>query len=130
MTMRAFLEAYPVTLEILDGPDYQRDAEQWEHNAYRVELRHEARTMVSPWRQGILCVGDPTVERVLDSIASDCASVENARDFADWCDEVGYDTDSRKAEATYYECREQARKLRAMLGDKAAKELLWEVERQ
>ena len=36
--------------------------------------------------------------------------------FQDWCDNFGYDTDSRKALATYLECQENYVRLRKALG--------------
>lgn len=44
-------------------------------------------------------------------------SVLDAGGFEDWADELGYDTDSRKAEAIYRACIEIALKIRAMFAD-------------
>lgn len=71
----------------------------------------------------------PELGDVLDCLASDAASVENARDFADWCSEYGYDTDSRKAHRTYTVCKRQAERLRKLLGVTAYDDLLWNTER-
>lgn len=46
---------------------------------------------------------------LMDSIADDMP-------FEDWCSEYGYDTDSRKAEATYHQCADTGRALRLALG--------------
>jgi len=48
---------------------------------------------------------------------SDAQSVDDARDFEDWCAELGYDTDSRKAERTFRACQRIAERLRQFLGD-------------
>jgi len=53
---------------------------------------------------------------VLYSLASD-VGVLNSSGFEDWASEMGYETDSRKAEKIYRECIETALKLRAALGD-------------
>lgn len=71
----------------------------------------------------------PELADVLDCLGMDAASVENARDFADWCSEYGYDTDSRKAHRTYTICKRQAERLRKLLGINAYNDLLWETER-
>lgn len=71
----------------------------------------------------------PTVESVLDCLASDASGYDNARDFDDWCGEFGFDTDSRKAEACYRTCAEQAKALRHFLGDIAYEALLFQCER-
>lgn len=129
-TMSEFLAAHPVTLEILDGPNYEReqDEREWEHHAYRLELRHEARTMIVPWRQGLGITDDPDAGTVLDSLASDSVGVEQTGSFEDWAPEYGFDVDSRKAETTYEQCRAQAQQLRDLLGE-ATDALLYETER-
>jgi hypothetical protein len=58
----------------------------------------------------------PTVADVLDCLASDSAGVENADSFEGWCSEYGYDTDSRKALATYKQCEKQADRLKSLVG--------------
>lgn len=83
--------------------------EQWQKQIYRPKL--------------------PTVADVLDSLAMDASSIENSRDFEEWADDGGYDKDSRKAEATYNECKRQTRELELFLGRKHVQELLL-LERQ
>jgi hypothetical protein len=72
----------------------------------------------------------PAVESVLDTLALDANGVGNANgDFAEWCAEYGYDTDSRQAEHTFKVCQRQAKKLRAFLGSAHAyATLLFETE--
>lgn len=57
----------------------------------------------------------PTVADLLDCLASDASTYDNCRDFADWCNEFGYDEDSRTAERTYNAVAEQSRQLRRLL---------------
>lgn len=64
----------------------------------------------------------PKLRDVMYSLISD-ASVLDAGGFESWAAEYGYDTDSRKAEATYRACLENALKLRAALGDTVLAEL-------
>lgn len=64
----------------------------------------------------------PEFDSVLWSLSMD-SSVIDAGGFEQWADDLGYDTDSRKAEATYRECLDIALKLRAALGDEALREL-------
>ena len=72
----------------------------------------------------------PSVEDVMDCMASDSSVVENCKEsFESWCSEYGYDTDSRKAFATYNTCVAQARQFAAFIGADYEK-LLFEVERQ
>jgi hypothetical protein len=71
---------------------------------------------------------EPNANDILQCLALDAAGFENARDFEDWCNEYGYDDDSRKAERIYEQVRKQARKLKTFLGDEKYEELLWEVD--
>ena len=73
---------------------------------------------------------EPKVASVLDCLASDASSIENARGFEDWASDFGYDTDSRKAEKTYRTCEHQAKRLRSFLGDDLYDQLLWHTERE
>ncbi len=59
----------------------------------------------------------PTAGDVMNCLCSDAASIENATGFEDWASELGMDTDSRRAEAIYEQCDEQAGELRAFLGN-------------
>ena len=72
----------------------------------------------------------PELADVLECLAGDSAGHENSRDFADWCNEYGYDTDSRRAEKTYRAVKRQAERLHKLLGDSAYQTLLWDIERQ
>jgi hypothetical protein len=56
----------------------------------------------------------PSVADVLHSLVSDGMSAQS--EFEDWCCELGYDSDSRKAYATYQECQTTLCKLVAMFG--------------
>lgn len=72
---------------------------------------------------------EPTLEEVLDCLASDAAGYENARSFEDWAGDYGYDTDSRKAERTFKTIEKQAASLKRVLGEELYKALLWDTER-
>lgn len=69
----------------------------------------------------------PDADEVLNALASDYTE-ENAS-FEDWCGELGYDTDSRKAERTFKACQKQTAMLEHFLGAELTKELIYEVER-
>ena len=71
----------------------------------------------------------PTAEDVLGSLAMDAGSIENSRHFEEWANESGYDTDSRKAEASYNECKRLTRELEIFLGRKGMQTLINDVER-
>lgn len=72
----------------------------------------------------------PTIEDVLDTLALDASSYDNARDFAGWAaDFFGYDSDSIKAEKTYKAVGEESRRLLQLLGHELYNELINDVER-
>jgi hypothetical protein len=58
----------------------------------------------------------PALADVLHCLCSDADAIDYGS-FEDWANSVGYDPDSRKAEATYRACLELALKLRNGLGD-------------
>lgn len=87
----------------------------------------------SPHNSGRPRVFDPpSVADLLDCLASDACSYENARDFEDWAADLGMAPDSRKAEATYRVVEQQAKELRNWLrplGTGVYDELLFDTDR-
>lgn len=59
----------------------------------------------------------PTAHDVLGCLCSDATMVSHGQSFEDFASNLGLDTDSRKAEASYRECQAIALKLRGFLGD-------------
>lgn len=104
--------------------DMGPDAKHW-----LCYLGADSDQMHVPFSQGSSHTEPPTATDVLDCLALDASSVENASSFEEWAEEFGYDTDSRKAEKTYVICKDQALQLRDLLGAEAFEELLWNVER-
>lgn len=89
-----------------------------------------AAQMTICFSQGSARTKPPTVEDVLDCLASDACGIENSNGFEDWASEYGYDTDSRKAEKIHEACSFQRDELRAFIGDSEAfKTLLFNTER-
>jgi len=58
----------------------------------------------------------PALADVLHSLLLDAEALDSAT-FEDWACDLGYDTDSRKAESIYRACLAIGLKLRRMLGD-------------
>ena len=119
---------------VTDDDASMQDIEErtYEHEIFRTEIegkQYDAFTLY--FSKGIGHKGaPPTLDEVLDCLAVDAAGIENATCFEDWAEDLGYDTDSRKAERAYNTVKEQAKKLRSLLGKEAYEELLWEVERE
>lgn len=107
-----------ITLEIVDGPDYARDEQGWEHHRYEVELRRGEVSIGVPWLAGLGITEDPTASDVLKALLLDASGVENARgSFEEWAGEYGYDPDSRRAEELFRAVTRQTDLLRVLLGD-------------
>jgi hypothetical protein len=64
----------------------------------------------------------PDAVDVFSSLALDSDVLDSPR-FEDWASELGYDPDSRSAEAIYRTCLEHALALRAAIGEAALREL-------
>lgn len=96
---------------------------------YRCIFRHGRKRMSTYFSMGPALTQEPSAEDVLDCLASDSSSVENARDFADWCEEYTYSPDNRRAKRTWDVCKRQAAKLKDFLGEENYRSLLWETER-
>lgn len=103
-----------VTLEILTGPDYQRDEDGWENHAYTVRLRCDGRYMDTEWHQGLGITDDPTAESVLENLLGSLNATDYS--FEEWAADYGYDEDSRKAERIYNAVVEESKRLRRLLG--------------
>lgn len=72
----------------------------------------------------------PDLATVLDCLASDCATYDNARSFEEWASELGFDPDSRKAEKIYRACGDTYRALETLLGRDALQSLMFDTERE
>lgn len=108
------------------NPNMEDGAHIMDH--WRVTLRCGGSRMTVPFSMGQGHNGQPpTAADVLECLALDASSYENARSFEDWCAEYGYDTDSRKAERTYRAVKRGAERLERWLGN-AYQTLLWEVD--
>jgi len=89
--------------------DWQKTA-----NAYRVTLRYSGRRLTIDWWQGNGIRTEPDAASVISALVSDAHA--GADTFEDFCSELGYDTDSRKAERVWRSCQRLNRQLRQLLG--------------
>jgi hypothetical protein len=86
------------------------------HGRRAIERECEnGRAYLGEWSKGGTRILPDTLD-VLCSLTLD-ASVLDSSGFEEWASEIGYDVDSRKAEAAYRACLEIALKLRAGIGD-------------
>ena len=153
-TIKDWLRDHPVTLVVLAGPYESVDDDGWKHDAYRLRLSWNGEngkavrtTPEFSYRMGIghrkpgrfdyrtgtkppVAQKEPPLPDVLDSLIIDASCYDNARGFADFAGDLGYDTDSRKAEAIYRACGEVLVWLEQFVGGRAEMEkLMYETER-
>jgi hypothetical protein len=127
-TMKQFVNKNKIkaTSEWANANPNMADSQNMNH--FKVTLRGGGRQMTLYFSQGYGISGEPDAASVLNCLASDSASVENARSFDDWASDLGYDPDSRKAEKIFKTCEVQAAKLKKFLGEALYKTLLWDTE--
>lgn len=135
MTIQDFIAKHHITSSFEpaeSNPNMEQDKWAKEANHYLVTLLQGTDgmtvSMTVPYSMGKAHKDGPTAADVLSCLTLDAQSVHGGRDFEDWAQEYGYDTDSRKAERTYQTVCKQTESLRRFLGDKAYGELLFEVE--
>jgi hypothetical protein len=87
----------------------------WDCNEWIATLEYDGKMIETPFFTG-LAISEPIVDDVIYSLLMDNIS-SNHTNFEDWAEEMGYDTDSRKAEQTYRNCLESGHKIRMLLGD-------------
>jgi hypothetical protein len=86
---------------------------KWGRGLTVAQLANLRRDCASPQPKG----GPKEPLTALWCIASDCLTVMNCGSFEEWARELGYDTDSRKAEGIYKEIVTQYLSLKRAIGD-------------
>tara|TARA_R100000315_G_C5196170_1_gene114875 strand:+ start:366 stop:830 length:465 start_codon:yes stop_codon:yes gene_type:complete len=81
-------------------------------NGNHLDTRYGFRQMTLHFSQGYGIIGEPTLESVLNCLISDSTCGET---FQEFCDNFGYDNDSRKAEKTFNTILKQTSKLKKLL---------------
>lgn len=90
--------------------DWQKRA-----HAYRCTLRYQGRRYSFDYFMGQGHTTGPTAYDVLYCLLSEAAS--GADSFTDFCNNLGYDEDSRKAYRMWQDCQRTERNMRRLLGD-------------
>ncbi len=89
---------------------------QWEHDRWRVTLRLGRRRLTTTFRMGMAHGGKaPDAAGVVYSLLIDARAGELS--FEDFCGELGYDQDSRRAEQIWKACNRVAPRVRCLLGE-------------
>jgi hypothetical protein len=121
-SMNARIRQLGITATVKHGPEWKRDDQGWEHNAYRITLRRRGgQSITVPWMQGMAHQTGPTPADVLDAIVGDAVSYENASDWRDFAAEFGYGTedpaDVRRVRKTWAKLEALTPRVRRFLGD-------------
>lgn len=95
-------ESHGLTLSVQDN-GLQTDSDGWQHFAWTMTVRHgrNGEPYEFPYRAGVAHKGKPTLVDIVGALFSDAQCVAYAQDFTEFCAELGYDSDSRKALDTY-----------------------------
>jgi len=127
ITMQAFINKHRIRISV-EYADANPNMGRQDMNHFKVTLRRLGRQLSIPFSQGYGISGEPDAKSVLNCLASDASSLENAGNFESWAGEYGYDTDSRKAEKLYRAVEQQTAKLQRFLEPDQYQELLYQTE--
>jgi len=127
LTLTAFIQQHGITMSAdpADANPNMPTGRGWQH--WRCTLACGHREMTVYFSQGPAICREPTVEDVLDCLAMDASGLGGS--FEDWCNEFGYDTDSRRAERTFQLIERQSKQLQRLIGADAYETLLYQIER-
>lgn len=95
-------------------PYSQQDEWQRNANGYRVTFGYGRRQMTTDYWMGSALTDDPECNEVMHSLIGDAQAGDQS--FGDFCADLGYDTDSRRAERIYKGCQRIGTQLSALFG--------------
>lgn len=93
-----FFETEKNTFELYFSQSHRKGFVYGRHTIYAVDKAKDKVLLENKY---------PDLDSVLDCIVSDSDCLDYG--FDDWCDNLGYDSDSRKAEKIYNNCIEQSK---------------------
>ena len=124
-TIKQFIKENNLTMksEYADSNPNMKDSNNMNHskvtikrkfklNGNHLDTRYGIKQMTLYYSQGYGIQGEPTLESVLNCLISDSTCGET---FQEFCDNLGYDNDSRKAEKTFNTILKQTSKLKKLL---------------
>ena len=94
----------------------ETNRDDWACNEYQVEILYNGREIKTPFYTGSGWNREPNVADVMEALFLD-ADAKNYETFESWAQDMGYDTDSRKAESIFNHCLETNRQLDYLLED-------------
>jgi len=105
-----------ITVKYGANLDYEKQ-DEWQQRAhgYHCTLKYKGRQYSFDFWQGEAITEEPTAEGTLECLLSDAQA--GSQDFEEFCGDMGYDTDSRKAERTWKACQKVSEGMQRLLGD-------------
>lgn len=134
-TLAEFIESNGLTMKTVTAdrnPSMADDTWGREASHYFCTIyRPDGESVSLHFSMGAAHTEPPTLEQVLDALASDVASVINSPDWLDWAEELGYEgaEQLRRARASHRAIERQHEELQRLLGTDALDVLLWNTER-
>ncbi len=126
MTCKEFIEKHDIifsTRRATNNPSMKYD-EAWHDTAnhWRITIGKNGSSSRATgyYSQGSAITERPKLETVLECLILDASA--GLETFETFCDDMGYDEDSRKAYRIWEACRNTESKLRRLLGDRAMEE--------
>lgn len=129
ITLADFIAQHSITMRVaaVDANPHMDDRNM---DHWKVELARDRARLTTYFSKGFGHNGKaPEVDEVLDCLASDASTIDNVMDFEAFCSDLGYDSDSRRAEKIYKACARGAKSLRRFLGESLYQTLLYNTER-
>ncbi len=90
--------------------------------SYTTKDTTEKFDVVQANKLGLIVVVAPTLSDVVHSLLCDASCATNT--YEEWCSDLGYDIDSRKALDTYLQCQTTSLKMRRLLSSKIVEDLM------
>ncbi|MDY0282415.1 MAG: hypothetical protein RBR35_17850 [Salinivirgaceae bacterium] len=117
MTMQQLIKQNSIRL-VYNRTDQNPHMDDFEGDHYRVTLKRPGRRMTLVFSKGFGHKGaPPAVVEILECLQSDARIAEDCASFEGFCSDLGYNSDSRRAEKTYKALKRQAAKLQKFFGD-------------
>jgi hypothetical protein len=117
----------PVLFDFDFGASARYDElDQWQREAtgYTITLTYAGRKQQFDYFTGPAITDDPDLDGVMSCLVSDATAGQAT--FRDFCDDFGYDEDSRRAYATWQACQRTWDKLARLFGSDLSAVLDWE----
>ena len=130
MTYNELVKKYNLSLKLYNIP-FRTDTEpgEWDNEAHHYSFvifptmgDNYGKKIRGNYSCGSGIKNKPSIEDILNSLSIDTMSIES-ESFEQWCDEFGYDSDSRKAYKIYQSCLAESKQLKDCLGSKGLEEL-------